>query len=196
MILIKNSEKYNEKDLLRGLSEGDANMLAAIYQLYWDPLYLKSYSILKDKQACEDIIQEIFVRLWDFRDRLEIEVSLKAYLFASCRYSIYRQIRSGMVRADIFDNIFERLQASATHEDCEYKDMVAQTNHIINQLPPKCQQVYKLSREENLSHKEIAHQLNISTKTVENHITRALYELRTSLGGIVSSQLLLYLFKD
>lgn len=192
----ENQIKYSEKELLKSLSEGDERAIEAIYQLYWEPLFIKSFSILRDKEICEDIIQEIFIKLWDFRERLEIKVSLKAYLFASCRYSIYRQIRSGTVREDIFDEIHERLHTSSSHADLEYKEILAQVNHIINQLPPKCQQVYKLSREENLSHKEIAQQLNISTKTVENHITRALHELRSSLRGIIVMKMIFFFFLD
>ena len=192
----ENQIKYSEKELLKSLSEGDERAIEAIYQLYWEPLFVKSFSILKDREICEDIIQEIFIKLWDFRERLEIKVSLKAYLFASCRYSIYRQIQSGTVRENIFDEIHERLHTSSSHADLEYKEILAQVNYIINQLPPKCQQVYKLSREENLSHKEIAHQLNISTKTVENHITRALHELRSSLRGIIAMKIILFFFLD
>ena len=192
----ENQIKYSEKELLKSLSEGDERAIDAVYQLYWEPLFVKSFSILKDRVICEDIIQEIFIKLWDFRERLEIRASLKAYLFASCRYSIYRQIRSGAVRENIFDEIHERLHSSSSDADLEYKETLAQVNHIINQLPPKCQQVYKLSREENLSHREIAEQLNISTKTVENHITRALHELRPLLRGITAMKIVLFLFLD
>ena len=184
-----------EKQLLNALANGEEEALNTIYQQYWEPLFLKAYSILKDRHACEDVIQEIFIKLWDSRERLNITVSLKAYLFASCRYSIYRQIRSGTVREDIFDHIYEQLQASHSHEELEYKEMLAQANHIINQLPDKCKQVYKLSREENLSHKEIAEKMNISPKTVENHITRALHQLRTSLNNGAVLGLLHYILK-
>lgn len=192
----ENQIKYNEEEILKSLSEGDERAIEAIYQLYWEPLFVKSFSILRDREICEDIIQEIFIKLWDFRERLEIKVSLKAYLFASCRYSIYRHIRSGTVRENIFDEIHERLHTSSSHADLEYKEILAQVNYIINQLPPKCQQVYKLSREENLSHKEIAQQLHISTKTVENHITRALHELRSSLRGITAMKIIFFFFLD
>ena len=71
-----------------------------------------------------------------------------------------------------------------------FKELVEQINSVIDSLPDKCRKVYKLSREEQLSHKEISQKLNISTKTVENHITKALKTLRVSLGYIVGIFLL------
>jgi len=168
--------------LLDKLKSGDEDALTLIYKKYWQPLFTSAYNILKDKQACEDIIQELFIRLWNNRHAIEITVSLKAYLYASMRYEVYRQIRAGAVRADIFDDLPERLPASAAYGNIEYKELIARVNTVVDTLPEKCREVYKLSREECLSHKEIALQLNISTKTVENHLTKALRELRGSLG--------------
>ena len=170
--------------LLDKLKSGDEDALTLIYKKYWQPLFTSGYNILKDRQACEDIIQELFIRLWNNRHAIEITVSLKAYLYASMRYEVYRQIRAGAVRADIFDDLPERLPASAAYGNIEYKELIAQVNTVVNTLPEKCREVYKLSREEYLSHKEIASRLNISTKTVENHLTKALRQLRTSLGTL------------
>jgi RNA polymerase sigma-70 factor (ECF subfamily) len=170
--------------LLDKLKSGDEGALTLIYKKYWQPLFASSYNILKDKQACEDIIQELFIKLWNNRQAIEITVSLKAYLYASMRYAVYRQIRAGVGRADIFDDLHERLPASAAYGNIEYKELIAQVNTVVDTLPEKCREVYKLSREEYLSHKEIASRLNISTKTVENHLTKALRQLRTSLGTL------------
>ena len=170
--------------LLDKLKSGDEDALTLIYKKYWQLLFTSGYNILKDRQACEDIIQELFIRLWNNRHAIEITVSLKAYLYASMRYEVYRQIRTGAVRADIFDELPERLPASSAYGNIEYKELIAQVSTVVDTLPEKCREVYKLSREEYLSHKEIASRLNISTKTVENHLTKALRQLRTSLGTL------------
>ncbi|RKR83330.1 RNA polymerase sigma-70 factor (ECF subfamily) [Mucilaginibacter gracilis] len=177
------------------LKKGDERALTLIYQRHWQSLFRSSFNLLKDKAACEDIIQEIFIKIWDRRATLEIQVSLKAYLYAAMRYEVYRQIKIGNVREDIFDAIYERLHTPAAYGNLEHKELLQQINSIVDTLPDRCREVYKLSREEQLSHKEIAERLDISTKTVENQITKALNHLRTSLGSVLSLELVIYLLK-
>lgn len=172
----------NDIQLIDRLKQDDEVALSRIYEKYWEPLYLAAYHVIKDKQICEDIIQELFIKLWNKRQSIEITVSLKAYLYASIRYEVYRQIRTGAVRGDIYDDLVARLHTPACDGTIEYKELIAQVSTIVDKLPQKCREVYKLSREENLSHKQIASMLNISAKTVENHLTKALRLLRTSLS--------------
>lgn len=183
----------DEAALLRQLKRGDENALDLIYRQYWEGLFFYSYHLLKDKHACEDVIQDLFVRLWENREQLDVRLSLKAYLYASCRYALYKLIRKEQVREDIFDAIYERLHTETAYGSLEHKELVQQINVIVNGLPPKCREVYELSRKENLSHKEIGERLGISVKTVENHINRALKELKQSLGGLVTTGMLVWL---
>lgn len=184
---------HNEHELLQQLKKGNEAALDFIYRHYWEGLFFYSYHLLKDKQACEDLIQDIFVRLWANREQLDIQLSLRSYLYASCRYALYKVIRTGRVREDIFDAIYERLHTESPYENVEYKDLVERINTIVSALPPKCRDVYELSRNQHLSHREIAERLNISVKTVENHITKALKELKGALGGLISIELLIWL---
>jgi RNA polymerase sigma-70 factor (ECF subfamily) len=181
--------------LIDRLKLDDETALSAIYKRYWEVLYTLAYHVLKDKQICEDIIQELFIKLWNNRYNTRITVSLKAYLYASIRYEVYRQIRTGAVRGDIYDDVLQRIHAPAVYDNIEYKELTARISSIVSTLPEKCREVYKLSREECLSHKEIASQLNISTKTVENHLTKALRQLRTSIGSTFLLQVLFLLIK-
>jgi RNA polymerase sigma-70 factor (family 1) len=185
----------SDSEILVLLKSGDSEALKHIYKNYWEPLYISVHNVLKDSQACEDIIQEIFIKLWDKRDYLEVHISLKAYLFASCRYEVFRQIKAQKVRLDVFDSLHERLHAPSIYSSIEHKELIQQINSIVAALPEKCREVYKLSREENLSHKEIAQRLNISTKTVENHITKALGHLRNALGGLITVELITWWMK-
>jgi RNA polymerase sigma-70 factor (ECF subfamily) len=185
----------SDAQLIARLRLGDDSALAAIYKKYWQQLYLSAYNILKDKLACEDIIQELFIKLWNNRESLEIQVSLKAYLYASTRYEVYRQVRTGRLTSDVFDTLYDRLQTPAEYKNIEYKELVAEVSSVVDTLPQKCREVYKLSREEYLSHKQIASKLNISTKTVENHLTKALRQLRTSLGSFFLLQIFFLLWR-
>lgn len=186
----------DDEGLMTLLKEGHEYALAGIYKKYWDKLYLSAHAILKNSQACEDIIQEIFLKLWLNRETIDIHTSLPAYLHASVRYAVYRQIRSGRVREDIFDHLYERIQAGADYDNIEYKELSMQISALVDRLPDKCRAVYKLSREQHLSHEQIAAQMNISPKTVENHLTKALSFLRISLGKVLTVELLSVIFRD
>ncbi|MEJ7694444.1 RNA polymerase sigma-70 factor [Daejeonella sp.] len=176
MILLEDTE------LMERLRAGDDLALKVIYKKYWNQLYTSAHNMLQDQQGCEDIIQELFINLWNKREQIEIKASLKSYLFASVRYEVYRQVRHGSVREDIFENIQDRLQTPSEYGNIEHRELLSYVNSIVNSLSEKCKVVYKLSREEHLSHKEIAGKLDISTKTVENHLNKALRQLRISLG--------------
>lgn len=171
-----------DAELMERLRAGDDLALKLIYKKYWNQLFVSAYNILNDQQACEDIIQDLFINLWNKREHIEIKASLKSYLFASVRYEVYRQVRHGSVRENIFDNISERLQSPSEYGNIEHRELLSYVNSIVNNLSEKCKVVYKLSREEQLSHKEIATKLDISPKTVENHLNKALRQLRISLG--------------
>ncbi len=176
MILLEDTE------LMDRLRAGDDLALKVIYKKYWSQLYTSAFNMLQDQQACEDIIQDLFINLWNKREQIEIKASLKSYLFASVRYEVYRQVRHGSVREDIFENIQDRLQTPSEYGNIEHRELLSYINSIVNNLSEKCKVVYKLSREEQLSHKEIASRLDISPKTVENHLNKALRQLRISLG--------------
>lgn len=169
-------------ELMDRMRSGDAVALKLIYNKYWNRLYLSAYNILKDQQICEDIIQEIFIKLWNKRENIEIKVSLKSYLFASTRYEVYRQVRYGSVYEGLFENVYDRMETPSEYGNIEHRELLSQINSIVDKLSTKCKVVYKLSREEQLSHKQIASQLDISPKTVENHLNKALRQLRISLG--------------
>lgn len=172
----------DDTELMERLREGDDLALKLIYDKYWTQLYTSAYNMLHDQPACQDIIQDLFINLWNKREQIEIKASLKSYLFASVRYEVYRQVRHGSVREEIFENIQDRLQTPSEYGNIEHRELLSFVNSIVNNLSEKCKVVYKLSREEQLSHKEIASKLSISPKTVENHLNKALRQLRTSLG--------------
>lgn len=175
-------KKTEDVELMDRMRSGEDIALKLIYNKYWNKLFTSAYHILQDQQACEDIIQDIFINLWNKREQIEIKVSLKSYLYASTRYEVYRQVRAGSVCEDIFENLHERLHTPSEYGNIEHRELLSQINSIVDNLSEKCKVVYKLSREDQLSHKEIASHLDISTKTVENHLNKALRQLRISLG--------------
>lgn len=172
----------DDLELMGRMKSGDEMALKLIYKKYWNQLYTSAFNVLHDQQLTEDVIQDIFTNLWIKREIIEIKISLKSYLFASTRYEVYRQLRYNSVRVDLFENVSERMESPSVYGNIEHRELLSQINSIVDNLSTKCKVVYKLSREEQLSHKEIASQLDISTKTVENHLNKALRQLRISLG--------------
>lgn len=167
-------------ELLNRLRENDTQAFESIYKKYWQNLYLTAFSILKDKQAAEDIIQDLFIQLWNKRATISVTVSLNAYLSACIKHEVFRVIRKRIAELDT-NEVIQSDKTYNAQELIEYKEFLAHTQQLIAKLSVKCQEVFVLSREDQYSHKEIAAQLNISSKTVENHIGKALGLLKNSL---------------
>lgn len=184
--------------LINRLREGDKLALTELYNTYWQLLFISAYNIIKDKELCEDIIQDIFMNIWHNREKLEINISLKGYLYACARYQVFNQFRKNKdkIHVEFFNDLDKRFQYVTPETEMMHKELVQQINTIVETLPEKCQLVYKLSREEQLTHKEIAVRLNISVKTVENHITKALQTVRLSMGSTVCIAMVLWITKN
>lgn len=182
---MSSDELYDEKELLSLLALGNEDVFKAIYQKYWQRLFLSAYNVLKDREACEDIIQDIFILLWQRRESLHIITSLSAYLFTATRYQVFHYIHKSTGRPELFENLEERFLTDAPDIALYVKDMQEKIRTAVNNLPEKCRNIYKLSREQQLSYKEIAHYLEISPKTVENQLSIALKKLRHALGNFM-----------
>ena len=176
----------NEKDMLSRLREGDEMALTALYKAHWKSLFLSAYTVIKDKEVCEDIVQDLFLQVWRKRETLEIRESLPAYLSAAVRYQVFHYIRkaskSNIIRADITPD-----QVLPSDEKILKNELRIRIHLAVTCLPEKCRLIYKLSREQQLSHREIALLLGISTKTVENQLTIALRRLRHQLSDYAVS---------
>ena len=170
---LENSEKL----LLQQLKESDEHALTLLYKTHWQSLFLSAYSLLKDKKASEDIVQEIFMQLWLRRETLDVRESLKTYLSTAVRYQVFHHIRKASKKLLLHEKQDHRL-AGSPDENLLRKDLYGQVHKAVEVLPERCRMIYRLSREEQLSHKEIANRLNISIKTVENQLTIALRRVK------------------
>jgi len=173
----------HDNELLGRLKNDDRFAFDVIYTKYWSKLYLAAYNILRNRQISEDIIQEIFVGLWLKRSTSRID-NLNNYLFTAVRYQVFKSIRDGKGRVDLFEQI-EQLSTDCEVESILFeKEITKRLDESIALLPEKCREIFILSRKQHLSVKEIAEQLHISPKTIENQIGIALRRLRSNMGDL------------
>ena len=175
---------------------GNEQAFNMLYKRYWEQLFKYAFSILREKDACKDIIQDIFIWVWEHKQGLEIQ-SPKSYFRTALKYKIANYIRSGYIRESFFEEA-AKLDDSASIVGVDRMLELKELNNIIQKtvdsLPIKCLEILKLSREENLSNKEISKKLGISVKTVENQITIALRRVRTNVEPHLLCLLLCQLF--
>ena len=195
MVILK---QITDKELIARLNKSDEEALSILYKKYWETMYLAAYNLVKNKEVCEDIVQEIFINIWNKREKLEIKVSLKSYIYTSTIYKIYDYFRknNNVIKVELLENFDKRLEFSNPETKLIHKELLEYIDAVIEDLPEKCKITFKLSREKQLSHKEIAEKLNISPRTVEGHIAKAIKILKSSLGNTVSLELVFFIFHD
>ena len=164
-----------------------------IYRKYSRRVFQFAFSILKVQEDAEEIVQEVFFKIWEKRDTLREHLSFKSYLFTITYNTSITLIRKRIKEARYVDYLHNLQSPSANTSvtDVEYRELRKKVDETIGKLPDRQKQIFLLSREEGLSYKEIAEQLGISVNTVENHMVRALRYLREHLGG---SSLMMMLF--
>ncbi|MBC9794712.1 RNA polymerase sigma factor [Sinomicrobium weinanense] len=152
-----------------------------IFNRYWHELYTYAMNIMRDNNAAEDIVQEIFIDLWN-RYRTTSITNHKAYLYKAVKYQCAKKLRARRLDKIQLEKAGLALAYSETpEEEKNTHRLLAQVNTVVaEKLPDRCREVFTLSYYNNMSNKEIAHQLNISVSTVENHIHKALQLLRAS----------------
>lgn len=175
----KNIKQTENPILLEMLYDGSQIAFEELYRRYWDRLYLAAYNILRDRHSCEDIIQEIFSQLWIRRSSIAIN-NLESYLFTAVRFQVFRCIKDKKCKND-YVNALSKLPAEYFDPQQSSKEIEDMLKDGIAMLPKKCGKIFHLSRQEQLTNKEIAIQLNISVKTVENQITIAIKKIKKYL---------------
>jgi RNA polymerase sigma-70 factor (ECF subfamily) len=172
----------SEQQWLAALKAGDEAALRRIFDRHYPALLGDIYRIVPDEDTCQDIAQEVFVELWRKRAELDIHTSLRAYLRRAAINRALNFLKTN--KRYVFDEPEPSADTSASDisRKLEQEALEDALHAAIKTLPEKCRLVFSLSRFENLSHREIAEQLGISVKTIENQITKAMKHLREALA--------------
>lgn len=185
MIPDKKIFDLSDRGLLESFRNDDQTAFKEIYKRYWSKLFIYAYNVLHDKDVCEDIIQEVFANLWTRRKSLHIE-NVSAYLYQAVRFQIFKQFRQRKLIDRHASEIDTFISDHKTEESVEYKELHNRVENLISALPEQRRIIFQLSRNDELSNKEIASQLHISIQTVKNQISNALKSIRKSIKSIIT----------
>ena len=175
---------YSDEKLMQEIKADNMFAFDTLYKNYSKKLYQFAYSILKSNEESENIVQEVFLKLWENRTRVEKDSSIKSYLFSIAYNSTISLIRK-KIKDDQFIEYLKSLQEVYEEPEIEFecKELTEKLHDIVYQLPKRQKEVYLLHKEEGLKYKDIAVKLQISVNTVENHMSEALKTIRAKLGG-------------
>ena len=161
-----------------------------LFRKYYAGLCKSLYRTLRDASFAEDIVQEVFLKVWEMRDNLKLDEAMQAYLYRSCYNTALNFLKQQ--KKTTGDAVLENLTTSETAEkNLGYLETETEILKAIDTLPPKTKLVFSMSRFEELSYKEIAERLDISVKSVEKHMGIALQRLRENLKEYLVGLLIL-----
>lgn len=166
---------YNDAALLDLLKSGDTEAFTEIYERYWEGLYDKAWQRLKNSQQVEDILQEVFLKFWQRREELSVD-NLPAYLHTAVKFKILNYFHRDLARESMLEPFETIIQPGSCDSLVREKDLYRLLELYIASLPAKRREIFLLYLNGQLTAKEIAEQLDISTDNVQN-------QLRTSING-------------
>jgi len=184
----------NQKDFIKHLKKGDDFAYSHLLDLHYKELCDYATSLARDDFKSEDIVQNVIVRMWNKREKLNADISIKNYLYKSVYNEFIDQYRKDLSISILERKYIEGIDYFIENEDqSKTKRLIEIVTKEIKQLPKKCKETFLLSKKSGLSYKEIADFQNLSLNTVENQMTKALSILRKKLKNNVTFLLFLLL---
>jgi RNA polymerase sigma-70 factor (ECF subfamily) len=165
-------------NIVYSLKNGDNEAFSRIYRMSFKPLYDYSYKYLKNNQDAEEIVQNLFLKIWEKRIEINENLSFKSYLFQIASNDVSNLIKKRNIEkryidwAQNFMNSF--YEVDLNFDGLTNADRFIQVNNLINQLPPRRRKIFKMKKIEGRTHHEIANELHLSVRTIENHVLKAM----------------------
>jgi RNA polymerase sigma-70 factor (family 1) len=183
----------NEAQLVKSLSKGNLLAFNTLFREYSGRLYRFAYGYLKSEAESEELVQEVFMKIWEKRAELKKELSFKSYLFTIAFNIIRKHFRTRKYISEYFKSrIWDDLDTE-TSQKITYDSLYQYITELVNQLPERRKEIFIKSRFEGLNIKEIAEELEISHKTVENQLTDALKFIRANFNREIIFLILLFM---
>lgn len=183
-----------DNELYFKLKGGDEHAFQSLFRKYYSAMCHFACQFLNDRELAEEVVQDMFVKIWEKRAVLNIETSVKHYFFRSVRNHCLNQIQHDKIKQQYANKVIESAhQEIATEQYFLEVDLMNRIEKSIDSLPPKRKEIFRLSREQGMKYKEIAETLNISVKTVEAQMGLALKYLREDLKEFSNHLMTLFL---
>jgi RNA polymerase sigma-70 factor (ECF subfamily) len=173
-----------ESEIIKRIRQGDKGQFEALFRSSYLSLVRYAKKLIKDKDTAEEIVQDLFVRLWQDKEKIRIQSSLNGYLFRSVHNRCLHHIEHNRVIAKHAKEMsLNEDDDSANPSDLiQYKELHLKITRILDRLPERCGRIFCMNRFEGLKYAEIAEKLSVSVKTVEANMGRALREFRKALA--------------
>lgn len=187
-MFMQKKKQICEFELISRIKEGDESAFRIVFDLYSSKLYAFSYRFLKEKEPCQEVVQEVFLNLWINRAKLDTQ-----YPIAPCLYTITRRLTLNVLRQVATSQCAKNKMwlnvkkvSNETEEEVFLEDLSRFTEQVLSKMPKQQQLIFRMSRHQELSYDEIAEELNLSRNTVKNHLVAALKTLRTQFNKAFS----------
>ena len=172
-----------EKYIIEGLRSGRESAYRQLFDQYYQKLVVFAYKYLEDLESARDIVQEFYLYLYESRHSISIQISLKSYLYTAVKNRCLNQVKHEQVKEKHRNmrRSEENVSGPDLEEIMDAVELEARVYEIVSKLPDKCRQIYIMSRVDGKRNREIADELNLSVRTVETQISKALKSLKNSL---------------
>lgn len=180
---MQRNEQICDFELINLIKQGDESAFRVLFNSYSSKLFYFSLKFLKEKEASQEIVQEVFLSLWVNRAKLDPQYPIAPYLYIITRRLTLNSLRQIANSQSAMERMWLNIQLTSneTEEQVLLEDLERFTEQVLVKLPKQQQLIYRMSRHQELSYDEIAEELNISKNTVKNHLVSALKTLRTQL---------------
>jgi len=187
--------QIQEADIALAIRQGNETAYEQVFRLYYERLCNYANTLLHDMDEAEEVVQSMFFKLWEKRENFDITISIKSYLYRAVHNTCLNRVKHEKIKREYASQNAEQLQRNFSYaSDLTIKNELEERIALaIDQLPEQCRLVFKLSRFDELKYSEIAVQLGISVKTVENQMGKALRVLRTHLAEYLAVLLIIWL---
>lgn len=175
-------QNLEDEKLYKFLKKGDYDAFKVLFKKYYQNLCYFSLSIVKEKQFAEEVVSDVFINVWEKKDKLEIKIKVKPYLYAAVRNRSLNFLKSNQLHSERLDSVDQIALAmlNKTDDNLHYEELKQLVDNLIDTLPEKRKLIFRMNRFDELSTDEIAEVLSISVSTVRNQLLKAVKQMNSN----------------